>query len=50
MNYRDFAMARKKKQTAESHKAINRKKAERPLARPRADKNITSSDSRMQGI
>jgi len=50
MNYRDFEAARKKIKTQLAHKAIHRKQMERPLSRPRAEKNILSSDPRLQKI
>jgi hypothetical protein len=51
MNFRDFAIARKRVQTEKSHTAINRQKAKRPLARPRATKNISAPNNpQMQGI
>ena len=50
MNYRDFEAARKKIQTKLAHKAIHRKQLERPLSRPRCEKNILSSDPRLQKI
>ena len=50
MNFRDFEIVRKMLRVAESHRAINRQKAKRPLSRPRATKNITSKDPNMQGI
>jgi hypothetical protein len=50
MNYRDFEIARKKERTKRSHKALMKKQMERPLSRPRADKNILSSDPRLQKI
>ncbi len=50
MNYKDFEAARKKIQTKLAHKAIHRKQMERPLSRPRAEKNILSSDPRLQKI
>ncbi len=50
MNHRDFEIARKKKRTEEAHRAIHRKQMERPLSRPRAEKNILSSDPKMQKI
>ena len=50
MNHRDFDLARKKERTKRSHKAINKKQLQRPLSRPRADKNILSSDPRLQKI
>jgi hypothetical protein len=50
MNHRDFELARKKERTKRSHKAIHKKQLQRPLSRPRADKNILSSDPRLQKI
>ena len=50
MNYKDFEAARKKIQTKLAHKAIHRKQMERPLSRPRCEKNILSSDPRLQKI
>jgi hypothetical protein len=50
MNYRDFEIARKKERTRKAHKALHRKQMERPLSRPRADKNILSTDPRLQKI
>jgi hypothetical protein len=50
MNYRDFEAARKKIQTKLAHKALHRKQMERPLSRPRCEKNILSSDPRLQKI
>ena len=50
MNHRDFEIARKKKRTEDAHRAIHRKQMERPLSRPRAEKNILSSDPKMQKI
>lgn len=50
MNHRDFELARKKLKTEQAHKAIHKKQMERPLSRPRADKNILSSDPRLQKI
>jgi len=50
MNFRDFEIARNIKRRNESHQAILRKRAKRPLARPKASKNIFSNDPRMQGI
>ncbi len=50
MNHRDFEAARKKIKTKLAHKAIHKKQMERPLSRPRCEKNIFSSDPRLQGI
>ncbi len=50
MNHRDFEIARKKIKTKLAHKAIIRKMMERPLSRPRCEKNILSSDPRLQKI
>ena len=50
MNFRDFEMALNTKKRNDSHQAILRKRAKRPLARPKASKNIFSKDPRMQGI
>jgi hypothetical protein len=50
MNHRDFEVARKKRKTELAHKAIIRKMAENRLSRPRAKKNILSSDPRLQQI
>jgi hypothetical protein len=51
MNYRDFEIARKKQKTEQSHKAIHRKQMERPLARPRAEKNyFAPNNPKLQGI
>ena len=50
MNYRDFEIARKKERTKQSHKAIHRKQMERPLSRPKAERNMLSNDPRMQKI
>jgi hypothetical protein len=50
MNYKDFEAARKKIQTKLAHKALHRKQMERPLSRPRCEKNILSSDPRLQKI
>jgi hypothetical protein len=50
MNHKDFELARKKRKTELSHKAIIRKMAENRLSRPRAEKNILSTDPRLQKI
>ena len=50
MNFRDFAIVRKMLRTEESHRALNRAKAKRPLSRPRAKQNILSKRQDMQGI
>ena len=50
MNFRDFEIARNIKRRNESYQAILRKRAKRPLARPKASKSIFSKDPRMQGI
>ena len=50
MNHKDFELARKKRKTELAHKAIIRKMAENRLSRPRAEKNILSSDPRLQKI
>lgn len=50
MNHRDFEIARKKERIKRSHKAIHRKQLQRPLSRPRADKNMLASDPRLQKI
>ena len=50
MNFRDFAIVRKMLRTEQSHKALNRAKAKRPLSRPRAKQNILSKRPDMQGI
>jgi hypothetical protein len=50
MNHKDFEIARKKRKTELAHKAIVRKMAENRLSRPRAEKNILSTDPRLQKI
>jgi len=50
MNYKDFEIARKKRKTELAHIAIIRKMAEKRLSRPRAEKNILSTDPRLQKI
>tara|TARA_B100000941_G_C28459788_1_gene530065 strand:+ start:321 stop:476 length:156 start_codon:yes stop_codon:yes gene_type:complete len=51
MNFKDFEIARKKIKTAKAHKAIHKKQMERPLARPRAEKNILAPNNpKLQGI
>ena len=51
MNFRDFEIARKKIKTAKAHKAIHKKQMERPLSRPRAEKNILApKNPKLQGI
>ena len=50
MNHKDFELARKKIKTKLAHKAILKKMLETRVSRPRADKNILSSDPRLQKI
>tara|TARA_Y200000002_G_scaffold327840_1_gene291136 strand:- start:49 stop:240 length:192 start_codon:yes stop_codon:yes gene_type:complete len=50
MNHKDFEIARKKIKTKLAHKAILKKMLETRVSRPRADKNILSSDPRLQKI
>lgn len=50
MNHKDFELARKKERIKRSHKAIHRKQLQRPLSRPRCEKNMLSSDPRLQKI
>jgi hypothetical protein len=50
MNHRDFELARKLERRKQAHKALMRKQMERPLSRPRAEKNILASDPRLQKI
>ena len=50
MGPRDFEIARKKERTRLAHLAIHRKQMERPLARPKAKRNMLSNDPRMQKI
>ena len=50
MNFRDFEIARKLERRKQAHKAIMKKQMERPLSRPRAEKNILSPDPRLQKI
>lgn len=50
MNHRDFEIARKKERIRLAHKAIHKKQMERPLSRPKAERNMLSDDPRMQKI
>jgi len=50
MNHKDFEIARKKRKTELAHKAIIEKMARNRLSRPRCEKNILSSDPRLQKI
>ena len=50
MNHKDFEIARKKIKTKLAHKAILKKMLETRVSRPRAEKNILSSDPRLQKI
>ena len=50
MNYKDFELARKKRKTEESHKAIKRKQMVRE-SRPRAKENyFAKNNPQLQGI
>jgi hypothetical protein len=50
MNHKDFEIARKKHKTKLAHKAILKKMLENRVSRPRCEKNILSSDPRLQKI
>ena len=51
MNYKDFELARKKRKTKESHKAIVIKQIKNRQSRPRAKENyFAKNNPQLQGI